>query len=157
MSGVRAYLGIDIHEFCLDGPGVDELESTFNMGLGALLERAMLSTCTTREITLVFLCGLKGAGLAEQDALKLTATYVVPSRFDWARQITQLILDEAWSSFQMAEDEVTPGVLGKPEPAETPAASPSSKTAASTSRPSGAGSPKKASRRKTSKRSPSPK
>lgn len=142
MAGVRAFLGVDIHRFQLDGPGVAELEAAHNSGLGALLERAVLSTMTTREIMHAFKLGLTGAGLDERAALDLTAAYVGPGRYDWARQIVQLVLDEAWSAFEMAEEEVLPGVLGKPEPLEA-ADSSSSETAASTSPPSGADSPKK--------------
>ena len=149
---VKAYLGLVPYPFLLDVPGLSELESETGYGLWHLQARFESRTCLTHEVQLAFNLGLRGAGLPEAEALRLTAEHVVPGRLERAREIGFLVLSEALHGIEAADGEVDPDAPGKPE-GEASGDSGPSPMAGSTSPPSTEASPPKASRRPRSKAS----
>lgn len=147
MARVIFYLGSRPYPFCLDAPGVAEIESLTGFGLWALEARLASATCTSREVQAAFRLGLTGAGLAEKEALQLTASHVVIGRMEKARTIALAVVADAIRGVTEAEAESERP--GKPAGESLPPSAPSP-TDASTGPPSSA-----ASRRKGSRRPPS--
>lgn len=146
MARVSFYLGSKPYPFCLDAPGVMEIESLSGFGLWALEGRLATSTCTAKEVQAAFRLGLTGAGLPEQAALELTSVHVVIGRMEKARLIALAVVSDALRGISEAEAEVDKPAdpPGKPA-AEDARPSASSNTAGSTGPASSAGSRRKAS------------
>lgn len=150
MARVKHYLGQTVYPFALDIPGIDELESETDTGLWHLFARVHSQACSSSEVQHIFRLGLIGAGMKEDEALRLTSVHVVPGRLEKARGIAELILKDCLEEIETTEREVDEDKLGKPKGGPT-TRSKSSPTAGSTSRPSTRPSSKRASRRKPSK------
>lgn len=148
MARVSHYLGSRVYPFCLDAPGVAELESLTGFGLWHLEARFAAMTCTTREVQAVFRLGLTGAGLDEAEALRLMAEHCVLGRMEKARGLGLLILSDSIRGITEAEGEAERP--GKPPGDIAPPSEPSI-TAGSTGPQSTADSPAPASRRRPSR------
>ncbi|MBA4338317.1 MAG: hypothetical protein C0421_05680 [Hyphomonas sp.] len=122
MSRVVHYLGSRPYPFCLDAPGVSEIETLSGFGLWALEARLLSGTCTTSEVQNLFRLGLRGGGASEQDALLQTSVHVVIGRMDKARAIALAVVSDALRGITLAEAEADkPGdPPGKPAGADAP-------------------------------------
>lgn len=150
MARITQFLGSRVYPFCLDAPGVAELESLTGFGLWHLQARLEARTCTAKEVQAVFRLGLTGAGIGEQEALQRMAEHVVIGRLEAARLTALLVVSDAIDGIAEAESDVEPDPPGKPGEADA-ASSEASITAASTGRQSSAPLAPKASRPRRSR------
>lgn len=152
MARVSFYLGSRPYPFCLDVPGVMEIESLSGFGLWALERRLATGQATAKEVQAAFRLGLTGGGVSEPAALLLTSVHVVPGRLERAREIALAVVADALRGISEAEAEVDRPADAPGKPAgESDPPSASLPTDVSTGPPSSAGSPRKASRPRRSK------
>lgn len=152
MARVSFYLGSRIYPFCLDVPGVMEIESLSGVGLWMLEARLLSGSCTAKEVQAAFRLGLTGAGLPEAEALELTALHVVVGRMDKARAIALATVSDALRGLAEAEADLDKGANAPGKPTgESDPPSATLPTDASTGPPSSAGSPRKASQPRPSR------
>lgn len=152
MARVTFYLGSRPYPFCLDVPGVMEIESLTGFGLWMLETRLLSGAATAKEVQAAFRLGLAGAGVPEPEVLELTALHVVVGRMDKARAIALAVISDALRGISDAEADLDRPAAspGKPAGGAVPPSAPST-TDASTGPESSAGSRTKASRPRPSK------